>query len=444
MSFAHLFDKRRRAALEQPAYQIIYHPMIIQDEKKALESIGGLTGFNKTITDKRPLQLKLQPKNEYHAGIFNDRPKSGRNAVQLLMKFERNKRTGAVRTVCLGVVNVAYHFNSLADHQYIPIAQTSPDIDAMVDLVPKLAPRDLTDALCWWDRTAIEEEAGLCQFLPPFMFSRYTKAMNRMLTPEEIAPGANGEDAADPNDLVVLSRRPERKSLTWVVQGTEAFPEHPKPEAVEEVNARFRPAEPHDVLTRLFDERPMWTRPALLAETGLDDGLLKAILPKFAFYVLSGPFGRCWCRFGYDPRKDPAAKAYQTIAVAFRFNEHIPEKMRLKISGRTSHLPASAQNASKIFEYRFLSGVIPHARQMWYCVMDIKLPVAEEVLKTDLTSVVSECHPVNGWLPVEVVETLRDTIKNDVAQTMSVIREAESDEIPADASYYDPAIDDIF
>lgn len=49
--------------------------------------------------------MKLQPDNEYHAGIYSDKPKGGKTCVHMVFKFQKNKRTGAVRAQCLGVVS---------------------------------------------------------------------------------------------------------------------------------------------------------------------------------------------------------------------------------------------------------------------------------------------------------------------------------------------------
>uniref|UniRef100_A0A914RT54 Transcription factor IIIC subunit 5 HTH domain-containing protein n=2 Tax=Ascarididae TaxID=6250 RepID=A0A914RT54_PAREQ len=70
----------------------------------------------------------------------------------------------------------------------------------------------------------------------------------------------------------------------------------------------------------------MWTRIAILRRTGLEDFLLKSLLQKYAFYILNGPWGRLWCRFGYDPRIDPKAKMYQSVMVTFRQHSKIPER----------------------------------------------------------------------------------------------------------------------
>uniref|UniRef100_A0A914Y2B4 Transcription factor IIIC subunit 5 HTH domain-containing protein n=1 Tax=Panagrolaimus superbus TaxID=310955 RepID=A0A914Y2B4_9BILA len=365
--------------------------------------------------------LNVQPDNEYHAGMFNDRPKSGKTTTQLVIKFQKNKRTGAVRSQVLGVVKNAYHFNSICDFQFLPLEKQPDTENCFHDLVPKIVPTNLTDALCWWDRPPANDDSIATNFLPPYIFSRYTKPINRILAPEEL-PSTVATDPTTSQELLVVNKRPERKSFAVIVQGTEGFPKEPSKEAIEDVNQRCRPQEPHELLQNLFEQRKMWTRPAIINETGIEDGFLKAILPKFAFYIASGPFGRCWCKFGYDPREHPDAKAYQTISVSFRFNELIPEKFRLKVCGRTT---VSRPEDSPKADYRFIAGSLPHARQMWYCVCDIKLPVAEEILKTDITQVMPDYDTASGWLPADIIETLREAVKSDVAATMNLMKEGE-------------------
>lgn len=126
--------------------------------------------------------------------------------------------------------------------------------------------------------------------------------------------------------------RVERKALSVTVNAKEEFPLEPSQEAVDEAMFRCKHDEPHRLLRELFDERPMWTRMGLLYRTRIDDSLLRSILQKYAFYILSGPWGRLWCKFGYDPRTDRNGGLYQTIMVSFRQHGSIPERQRLKVS----------------------------------------------------------------------------------------------------------------
>uniref|UniRef100_A0AC34PYM6 General transcription factor 3C polypeptide 5 n=2 Tax=Panagrolaimus sp. JU765 TaxID=591449 RepID=A0AC34PYM6_9BILA len=420
-------------------FHLVFHPMILENQELAIKSIGGLKNFARTVQDRRSLLLKLQPDNEYHAGIYSDKPKGGKTCVHVVFKFQKNKRTGAVRVQCLGVAKNNFTFSSMADFQYLPITKMPTNDNCYQDLVPRIVPQNLTDALCWWDRPIVDD--NLPFFLPPFSYSRYTKAINRLMTPEELSANA------DVNEMLAENRRAERKTFTLICSGDDEFPKEPTAETISEADQRCRSQHPHDLVNNLFERRAMWTRPAILAETGLDDALLKSLLPKYAFYIISGPFGRCWCKYGYDPRKDPTAKAYQTVAVSFRLNERIPERVRLKIAARmSSNQTATFFNSVKDkMEYRFIAGSLPHARQMWYCIIDVKLAVAEQVLQTDFLPIIPACHENTGWLPLEIVETVREAIKADVAQTMAVLRESQPDDFSEDLQYYEEGgIEDIF
>jgi general transcription factor 3C polypeptide 5 (transcription factor C subunit 1) len=70
-------------------------------------------------------------------------------------------------------------------------------------------------------------------------------------------------------------------------------------------------------------------------------------MAKYGFYILSGPWGRLWCRFGYDPRKVPDAKRYQTIMVSFRKHNQIPERQRLRFNQNDRQQPT----ATTIYDY---------------------------------------------------------------------------------------------
>lgn len=63
-----------------------------------------------TVQDKRLLLLKLQPENEYHAGVYSNKPKINKTMVHLVFKFQKNKKTGAVRAKCLGIVSKSLMF----------------------------------------------------------------------------------------------------------------------------------------------------------------------------------------------------------------------------------------------------------------------------------------------------------------------------------------------
>lgn len=68
----------------------------------------------------------------------------------------------------------------------------------------------------------------------------------------------------------------------------------------------------------MFEERPIWTKAAIRYNTGLTDEHSKIILPVVAYYFPNGPWRISWVKFGYDPRKDPKARIYQTLDYRIR------------------------------------------------------------------------------------------------------------------------------
>lgn len=94
--------------------------------------------------------------------------------------------------------------------------------------------------------------------------------------------------------------RNERKALSVTVQATDNFPCAPSEEAVNDANFRFffcgfyqlyvinynhsrcKDEELHRLLQEIFEERPLWTRIAIVRKTGLDEPTLR-FHPAYCF-----------------------------------------------------------------------------------------------------------------------------------------------------------------
>ncbi|SBT44478.1 general transcription factor 3C polypeptide 5, putative [Plasmodium ovale wallikeri] len=64
----------------------------------------------------------------------------------------------------------------------------------------------------------------------------------------------------------------------------------------------------------LFDIRPIWSREVLVQHLeNTSTYCLKSCFSKICFYFSNGPWRRTYCKYGYDPRKDPSSYIYQTI-----------------------------------------------------------------------------------------------------------------------------------
>lgn len=157
---------------------------------------------------------------------------------------------------------------------------------------------------------------------------------------------------------------------------------------------------------QLFEERPIWSKAALLHKSGVFNDKLKVVLPCVAYYCNNGPWRIMWCKFGYDPRLDPNSRIYQTFDYRIResgilntfyltlitLNLNILGGLKVKVQAKRSytsnlmHYKAGPTNTEKfslkdcskqsinakqpIDEtfYVLKPNIIPPARQMFYQV----------------------------------------------------------------------------
>ncbi|KAK6015715.1 vesicle transport v-SNARE protein [Ostertagia ostertagi] len=368
--------------LPQTEFVVIQYPGVIKNLDRALETLGGLPKISQNHFASQALELRHTPENPYTSASVSEK------------KLD-------------SAVNVLYTFDTMCDFQYLPLKRRQEG-EGFDDLIPRLIPRDLPSALCWWDRP--DSYPGYTPlFLPPYQFSRYNTPSTKMLCREsDFTLEKIRKKTGHGQNL-----RLERKALSVTVQANDPFPTAPSEEAVLDADFRCKNEEPHRMLAALFRERPMWTRNAIAYKTGLDDNLLKTLLQKYAFYIQSGPWGRLWCRFGYDPRTDPESMLYQTLMVSFRQHTRIPEKQ----IGDSGPLDRSG------------SDVFQECGQMWYSLCDIKLPFAEALLKQDHSK--SSEPEAYGWIHADLLEELRELIKEDVRKT-SEDMDADEDLEPTD------------
>uniref|UniRef100_A0A1I7XEQ4 Uncharacterized protein n=1 Tax=Heterorhabditis bacteriophora TaxID=37862 RepID=A0A1I7XEQ4_HETBA len=78
--------------------------------------------------------------------------------------------------------------------------------------------------------------------------------------------------------------------------------------------------------------------------------------------------------------------------VSFRQHTKIPERQRLKVSSDR----VGAIDTTSPIHFCYQPGRLPRVRQMWYSLCDIKLPLAEALLKRDFSSAPDAA--TNGWI----------------------------------------------
>lgn len=100
-------------------------------------------------------------------------------------------------------------------------------------------------------------------------------------------------------DAESIPRKPPRVDTTGMVRGREAY-------------HRL-----YELISKLFEIRPVWIRRALYE--GIPEDLrrsFKRVISRIAYsFQGPGPFYQAWIRYGYDPRTDADARQYQVVEI---------------------------------------------------------------------------------------------------------------------------------
>ncbi|XP_003379009.1 putative general transcription factor 3C polypeptide 5 [Trichinella spiralis] len=228
--------------------------------------------------------------------------------------------------------------------------------------------------------------------------------------------------------------RKNRKTHTRMAVATDEFPAEPSPLAMKRVNENtFDPAV-HEALEKAFSERPMWLKYSLIVKLKLDERDVKRLLPKFAFHIISGPWGRNWCRYKYDPREDTNSWKFQTMHFPFfRFGgESVLSEAFIKWQIKVSSIATrSSKEWDKLLTteptFEYTEGCLPPLRSMWYQMCDIHLPAVEELLSNRLSENQTESHPTDGWLKSGTLDEIRELIKLDFKKTIDTLNAKASE-----------------
>lgn len=141
-------------------------------------------------------------------------------------------------------------------------------------------------------------------FLPPAAFSRM--ASIQQYVPKTVLD-------MEPDNIIGKTRKRRAGFSNFVSFNAPDIPTKP-PKGIETaMKVKFLQNFHLDRIAKLFDERPIWSKNALIFITNFTSEQLKILLPSVAYYFLTGPWRVMWVRLGYDPRKDPTARKYQTL-----------------------------------------------------------------------------------------------------------------------------------
>ncbi|RUS80432.1 hypothetical protein EGW08_011801 [Elysia chlorotica] len=453
-------DKNRR-------FVCIDYPCVVQNVDRALATLEGPKAISKVLSENGRMPLYFRPDDCFSKPVYANcthsqnllvrvrrrkkkRPASERSVEKASVADVATSASGAsaaeacddyeYQLVVDGIVDRMYSFDGMCDFQYLPVVRNQPRSksaatgsggDSYSEILSRIVP-DFED-----DREEyLSREMQL--FLPPLIFSRRQLPVTFQF--EDDQPSKKKSD-------VIETERKNRFlgsiHVTFDHPGVpvETHPDAPLYLGKLPVNQQQAGLE---AVQKLFEERPLWTRAGL--QVNMEPAYrqyIKFLVPMVAYYFTNGAWKSLWCKLGYDPRKEVAAKLYQTVDFrirklvnrskvdgkraqyyrgVFRFNTDTPKMPSLDNASSevqyVSNMCATyeARNTAKAVKelvYVYRQGMMPPFRQMRYQACDIHHPEIQAKLhENDGKETV--CTERDGWCVPDFTDICRDILHREV------------------------------
>ncbi|KAJ7536244.1 hypothetical protein O6H91_12G062100 [Diphasiastrum complanatum] len=180
----------------------------------------------------------------------------------------------------------------------------------------------------------------------------------------------------------------------------------------------------YTALAKIFEERPIWTKPMLWGKL-VDQNILvtnyqfKRFLSKMAYHFLYGPFRTLWIKKGYDPRKDPESRRYQMV------------DFRVPRSVRDSFLKAELGNFDKAGYWNALCAfkVVPRNTFSFFELCEFQ----DDFIQMQISKPPERntCNEFSGWFRRSTLERIRQHVRlrfvslipGDAARALEVLEQ---------------------
>ncbi|XP_064616551.1 general transcription factor 3C polypeptide 5-like [Liolophura sinensis] len=411
----------------------VSYPGIVQNEDKAFATLGGIKAIQKTVQNPiKKLELKMRPEDIYCKPVFGTRTET----TSLLLRVKRRRRKGTApgeasvsdatetkndtqeewKADILGMVGCTFRFQSLCDFQYLPMERL--DDGSYRDIHKDLALRKFTSLKQWLKRDDIP------MFLQPVMFSRSDVPSEYVYRPAPKPRRAVERDPNQPTNLIGTARKKRTVFTLFAKFDDKEIPSTPLEGATQTLRSMVRVAGKEEEVRKLFEERPVWSKNAIMYHTKCTKDTLKCILPLMAYYFITGPWRSLWVKLGFDPRKDPKAKIYQVLDFRIRqrgavdklnivgkrsiFQYNLPNRHRKQqrhvAKIHVSELEKAPDEPKKPYRQKHIEDisfiykpdVLPPYRCMFYQMCDIQEEQCQQLIHLN-DGMESECTEKDGW-----------------------------------------------
>ncbi|KAH0946082.1 hypothetical protein HN011_007029 [Eciton burchellii] len=456
----------------------VKYPGNVVNVDKAIETLGGISAISMTVdAPNRRLELRFRPDDGYCKPTCGDRHNTVGFLLRVRVKKNRVKQTEDVitktvkptspekattsqikdydsdlahcsadtiseekcsknnvdnenlsqdaefepRLKILGRVETEFKFTNLCDFQYVPMTQSKSDPKQLECIYSMIYPTGIPSYS--WLKNDVP------YFLPPATFSR-------MDTVQQYVPKMATDSNAE--NIIGKSKKCQGGFPNYIYFSTLNVPTT-APKGIEAaMRVKFLHKLHLEQVRRLFMERPIWSKNAIMHKTQFTYEQLKILLPSVAYYFMTGPWRIMWVKLGYDPRKDVNARKYQTLDYRLKAMHGLGSTVRCKRNYAHYTLPYKSTPVSKqkpailtanlsqeqnpkkkrhLLEnvYIYREGIVPPSRQMFYQYCDILVGEIQDMLaKLPDPMPGTKCHEKRGWLPNDFDVQCREIINKQV------------------------------
>lgn len=246
--------------------------------------------------------------------------------------------------------------------------------------------------------------------IPPPIFSRIDVPQNYGFRQNPAV--IKVEDANAPDGYRLLNKQKAQRLVAHIFDPkSNTVPTEPPAQAARDT-AKLDAT--HVALVKtLFEQRPVWSRLGIINSIPTEARkYIKKLLPTAAYFVSAGPFRESWIRYGYDFRREPEARRYQTVDVRFVKEARPLARAKRLLEGKAARgvvKDTEAQPEEEDRESHIFDGV--HRKQITlYQLADLREPKLVNMYSTN-TDVRPRYDDKDGWFVKGKLEAIREELR---------------------------------
>ncbi|GAA5913969.1 hypothetical protein JCM6882_002583 [Rhodosporidiobolus microsporus] len=408
-----------------PRFATLEYPGPVRSVDAALGSVGGIDRVSDALSSDqpKPIELNLQPDNPFFHTIPAHTAKTNNVVVKIVKK--RRKRPlrdeqgrvieeGVFTLEPVGIEQQTVRFRAMADFQFAPKVSKE---DPMMKLADSIRTLDI-DGIRNFTMPQPVEDFPESIYIPPPSFSRHGLPQIFDMKPASSTVRTTTESGTV---RLINQTRHKTRALQSILFVQPDVPQAPEAAFLKELG-RTDLSEIEKRMRELLEERPVWTRTAMLNQLTPEEfrtiNTNKNIWPIIGYTFSDGPFRDFIIRFGYDPRQDPEARFYQhvTLRNAANVRSKVTPGTRGLIQAQSASSRKGKEKAAAAFTASNRShefdGQTIHSKIGNFQLCDISDPLLRSLIDSD-EGVLPVCSPdINeGWYAFDYFDQIRQVVR---------------------------------